>query len=55
MTKSVYWFEHKSKKKNDFESNFCKLMNNAVFGKAMKNLKNIEVLNLSQKKEKVII
>ena len=30
-------------------------MNNAVFGKAMKNLKNIEILNLSQKKEKVII
>ena len=30
-------------------------MNNAVFRKAMKNLKNIEILNLSQQKEKVMI
>ena len=36
------------KAKNDFEKDLFTLMNNTVFGKRMKNLKNIEILNLSQ-------
>ena len=36
--------------KNNFEKDFFKLMNNAIFGKSMENLENVETLNLSQKK-----
>ena len=41
----------RKKAKNDFGKDFFKLMNNAVFEKTMKNLENIEILNLSQQTE----
>ena len=58
MTKTIYWYEHKSKKKakNDFEEELLKLMNNAVFAKKLgKMWENIEILNLSQQKEEETI
>ena len=58
MTKTIYWYEHKSKKKakNDFEEELLKLMNNAVFAKNLgKMWENIEILNLSQQKEEETI
>ena len=41
----------RKKAKNDFGKDFFKLMNNAVFEKTIKNLENIEILNLSQQTE----
>ena len=34
---------------------FLKLMNNVVFGKTNKNIRNIEILNLILQKEEVVI
>ena len=51
MVKIIYWYEHRSKRKKMILKKFLTLMNNAVYGKTMENVRKHGDNKVATKKE----